>query len=155
MYIQEFPPLSTIPALQTVFQNGDGGEFPNGYGIKLTYTEVGFEEFEWDLYFARLQDPRQDWIKLNASGALSVNTWYQFSVRFNTFSDKGSDTTNIIAYQNGSAQVNQDLTNPIVAPGELDAPFWLGFYGRLTDMAVINVPLTTTQLAAYGTAPYI
>lgn len=151
MYLQTFNDPSLIPPVQTVFRNGTVGT--NGYGIELTYEEVAFETFEWNLYFAPLQDASGAWIKLNTSGPLSENTWYQFSVAFSTNIQK--DETQIVGYQDGSAQVDAYLLNSIVAPGDQDAPFWLGFYGRLTDMAVINVPLTNTQLAAYGTAPYI
>jgi hypothetical protein len=152
MYLQTFNDPLLIPPVQTVFKNGTAAT--NGYGIKLTYDEFAPEEFEWNLHFARLQDASAAWIKLNVSGPLLENTWYQFSVAFSTATE-GKAETQIVAYQDGLAQVDAFLSNPIVAPGDTEAPFWLGFYGRLTDMAVINVPLTNVQLAAYGTAPYI
>jgi hypothetical protein len=152
MYLQTFNDPLLIPPVQTVFRNGTDGT--DGYGIKLTYDEVGFETFEWNVHFCRLQDASAAWIKLNVSGPLLENTWYQFSVAFSTATE-GKAETQIVAYQDGLAQVDAFLSNPIIAPGDTEAPFWLGFYGRLTDMTVINVPLTNTQLAAYGTAPYI
>jgi len=153
MYIQEFPPLISIPDVQTIFNNG--AEATDGYGIKLRYMEVGVETFEWNLYFARLQDTdREDWIKLNTS-PLSTSTWYQFSVRFNTVTGDKGETTTIVAYQNGSAQVDEDLANPIETPSSNVTTTILGFYGRMTDFAFLESQLTDVQLAAYGTAPYI
>jgi hypothetical protein len=157
MYIQTWNDPLLIPAVQTVFQNGTSGV--DGYGIKLTFAEVGVESFEWNLYFCRLTDSLQTaWIKLNTSGPLVENTWYQFSVRFvrRTINNpRPTLVSTVVAYQNGSFQVDQNLASLIIAPGDTEAPFWLGFYGRLTDMALLNVPLTDAQLAAYGTAPYI
>ena len=152
MYIQTFNDPLLIPPVQTVFRNGTDGT--DGYGIKLTYDEVVPEEFEWNLYFCRLQDAQSIWTKLNWSGPLSENTWYQFSVRFNTFVDKGNETTQVVCYQDGLFQVDVDMGNLITTP-TAGITAVLEFYGRITDFALLESQLTNVQLAAYGTAPYI
>ena len=152
MYIQTWGDPSLIPPVQTVFRNGTAAT--NGYGIKLTYDEVVPEEFEWNLYFCRLQDAQNSWIKLNQSGPLQLNTWYQFSVRFNTVIDKGDEVTEVVAYQNGSYQLLSFMNGLITTP-TAGITAVLEFYGRITDFALLESQLTNVQLAAYGTAPYI
>ncbi len=146
MYIQTQDP-TLVPQVQTIFQNGDTNT--NGYRIVLTHYEVSFETYEYDVHFARCQDPSGSWVKLNSS-SLSEASWNQFSVRFTTNLD-----TVVTSYQNGSETQAGVTITAVDAPGGNEAPFWLGFYGRLTDMAVLNGTLTNAQLAAYGTAPYI
>jgi hypothetical protein len=153
MYIQTYP-NPFVPLVQTVFSNGRFAS--DGYGIFLTHDEIGFETYEYNLHFARLQDASSEWVKLNVS-ALGESQWHQFSVRFTTESTGGEKPvtlTTVISYRDGSSQVNITMNNPIDTP-TTGPTFLLGFYGRMTDFAFLESQLSLTQLAAYGTAPYI
>ena len=141
IYIQ---PQVTPPQAQTVFANGRFGL--DGYGIPLTYDEVAFETYEYNLHFARLQDASANWIKLNTT-ALSTGQWYQFSIRFET-----SAKTTVTWYQDGTPNNPFEL-NPITTP--TDSTSLMGFFGRMTDIALLEDQLTNSQLALFGTAPYI
>lgn len=146
MYIQPFP-TTPVPGSQTLFLNGLAGS--DGYGVFLTYDEVTFETYEYNLHFGRLRDLSADWIKLNPS-ALSESTWYQFSIKFET---REGSPTEVSAFQDGSKTVNRATMNEINDPTTSTALMY--FYGRMTDIALIEDLLSDSQLAAYGSAPYV
>lgn len=146
MYIQPYP-TTPVPGLQAVFINGSFGT--DGYGVFLTYDEVAFETYEYNTYFGRLQDLSADWIKLNPS-ALSESTWYQFSIKFET---SPGNPTEVTAFQDGSKTVNSASMNEINDPTTTTALMY--FYGRMTDIALLEDQLSPEQLVAYGTAPYV
>jgi hypothetical protein len=156
MYIQPFPNPANTPLVQTVFTNGAVGS--DGYGIFLTHDEVAFETYQYNLHFGRLQDASSEWVKLNTtSGQLNESTWYQFSVRFTTTTivePKPTTFSEVVAYQDGILQIQTTMNNPITTPTS-STTYILGFYGRMTDYAFLESQLSLTQLAAYGTAPYI
>jgi len=154
MYIQPFDNPAETPLLQTVFLNGAPGT--DGYGIFLTHDEIEFETYQYNLHFARLQDASSEWVKLNVS-ALGESQWHQFSVRFTTESSGGEKPvtlTIVKSYRDGSPQVDITMNNPITIPTP-GITYILRFYGRMTDFAFLESQLSLTQLAAYGTAPYI
>jgi hypothetical protein len=154
MYIQPFANPAETPLLQTVFLNGAPGT--DGYGIFLTHDEIAFETYQYNLHFARLQDASSEWVRLNVSG-LGESQWHQFSVRFTTESTGGEKpitVSQVVAYKDGGSQVNITMNAPIDTP-TTGTTFLLGFYGRLTYFAFLESQLSLTQLATYGTAPYI
>lgn len=137
-------PLPTPPGLQFIFTNG----LSNGYGIYLTYDEVAVETFEYNLHFGRQQDASDSWVKLNSS-PLSDSTWYQYSIRFTTPLPK----TFVDAYQNGTQTVTTAQLDAMTTP--TNKTTLMGFFGRLTDFAFLEAELSDSELAAFGTAPYI
>jgi hypothetical protein len=155
MYIQPFNDPGQTPLVQTVFKNGADGM--DGYGIRLTYDYDGSSEFYWNLHFCRLQDVSSEWIKLNVSAPLQPETWYQFSVRFRTISSGGDEPTissQVDVYQDGALQTKTTMNFPIDTP-TASVTSLLQFFGRMTDFAFLETQLSDSQLAAYGTAPYI
>lgn len=127
-------------AIQGIFQNGTFAS--NGYGIVLKY-----EVTDYNVYFVNLRDSEE--IKLNDT-ALSTDTWYQFSVRFNTV----DNVTTLEAYQNGIRRVaEQQLANSLLSA--TGSTVLLNFYGKVTDFAIIEQQFSNDQLRLYGTAPYI
>lgn len=147
MYIQTYP-SNPPPGLQTLFRNGMNGL--DGYAVYLTYDEVAFETFEYNLHFGRTQDVSANWIKLNTS-ALSETTWYQFSIRFQT----SGGLTTVTAFQDGTQTVIPVLMNSLITTPTQSTSLMPFFFGRMTDFVFLEAQLTDSQLAAFGTAPYI
>lgn len=145
IYIQEYP--SSPPVNQTVFQNGQTGT--NGYGVFLN-TFDDRSQIIYTLYFGRLQDSSMNWVKINTdSTTLNPNEWNQFSLMFNS----GDGKSVVRVFQNG-AFVKQGNFSEITTPSSGTTQI-MNFFGRITDFALIEKEFTDTQLAAYGTAPYI
>jgi hypothetical protein len=154
IYIQS---LLTPPALQTIFLNGIRGA--NGYGIELVSTfNAELDAYDYTLRFTRLNDTEAtDTVKLNSSTTIPVDSWQQFSIRFNTSiapPPREETVSEITSYQNGDFVVQRTMTSPIVTPTPPGITVVMNFYGRLTDFAFLETQLSTNELALFGSAPY-
>jgi hypothetical protein len=142
-------PLASPPGLQAIFTNGSG----NGYGVYLTYdvNESDPELYEYNVRFS-FQETASTGIKLNTSPLVPL-TWYQFSIRFNTQTSRPFPTF-VTAYQGGTQTVTEtQVTGVMSIPS--GGTTVMNFFGRLTDFAFLEAQLSNSELAAFGTAPYI
>ncbi len=141
------------PSEQAIFINGN--VFSDGYGILLAYQyDSTLSQNVYNIYFTNLRDPFLDRVQLN-DNPLSLNTWYQFSVAFDTQTVSASTYTTLYIYQDGIASRFSGLTLLYEILTPTNATSLMGFVGSLTDFALIEEVLPTTQLAVFGKAPYL
>ena len=146
-------PDEPLAGVGAVFQNGAPGT--DGFGILYDYVPSR-------LYFIRLDSsPFDDYIEIS-SDPLSYDTWYQFSVRFETTTVSATDFTSVTSYQNGiitkdNLFFNAAIVTPTAGNTTLffDAVNGNNFFGRITDFAFLEAQLSNDQLRLYATAPYI
>lgn len=149
LFLIDFTSGNVPPEYQTVFKNGNNNT--NGYGLILySYLNKDTESYNYTLFFGRLQDTSGSWVNINPdANSLNTKTWYQYSIKFTS----AAGNTTVLLYQGGTFIKQATITGEITTPtGGTEI---MNFYGAITDFALIESSFSDSQLAAYGTAPYI
>lgn len=137
-----------------VFSNGNYSV--DGYAIILTYSfdSILFENV-YNVFFENMNDPTRDRIQLN-SNPLTIDTWYQFSVSFETVTISALTTTKLLIYEGAKLSIYSGLSlmTAVNTPTAGISAFF-GFYGSITDFVFLDTNLPFTDLAAFGQAPYL
>jgi hypothetical protein len=128
----------------------------DGYAIILSYSfdSILFENV-YNVFFENMNDPTRDRIQLN-SNPLTIDTWYQFSVSFETVTISALTTTKLLIYEGAKLSIYSGLSlmTAVNTPTAGISAFF-GFYGSITDFVFLDTNLPVTDLAAFGQAPYL
>jgi hypothetical protein len=136
-----------------IFFNGDIFNF-SGYIIQ-------YDAIQQNISFGIASNPEGGpvfgLVTLNTT-PIVTNTWYHYGIRVTT----SGGTTVMNWWQNGGVKQTSNLGFEFLAPGGGGAKLmndpsnYAPFYGKLTDFVFLNgASLTDSQMAAFGTAPFV